>query len=216
MTELGFVHRFVSAAGGSSLTLLLLHGTGGSEEDLLDLGREISPRAALLSPRGRVLEEGMPRFFRRLAPGVFDIQDLTAHTHELAWFVGEAAREYGFRADGVAAVGYSNGANIAASTLMLHPELLAGAVLIRPMVPFIPGWPADLSGKPVLILAGEEDSTVPRQETERLVAILRRAGADIDLRWAQASHALSADDVAAAKEWAAAKLPGGLPDGDVA
>lgn len=214
MNELGFVHRFVPARG-STLTLLLLHGTGGSEDDLIHLGREISPRAALLSPRGRVLEDGMPRFFRRLAPGVFDIPDLTAQTYDLVRFVDEAASEYGFRTDRVATVGYSNGANIAASALILHPESLSGAVLIRPMVPFTPERLPDLSGKPVLVLAGEADSMVPREETERLATILRRSGADLDLRWAKASHAVSGDEVAAAKEWAHAKLPGGLPDGDV-
>ncbi|MDG7006143.1 MAG: alpha/beta hydrolase [Nitrososphaerota archaeon] len=212
MTGPGFVHRFVPATGGSPLTLLLLHGTGGSEADLLGLGREVSPRAALLSPRGRVLEDGRPRFFRRLAPGVFDIHDLTEQTHALARFVGDAAREHGFRADTVAALGYSNGANIAASTLILHPEALAGAVLVRPMVPFVPESPPDLAGKPVLVLAGEQDSMVPMEETERLASVLRRAGADLDLRWAKASHAVSHGEVDAARRWAAAKLPGGLPD----
>ena len=138
MADLEFVHRYVPSTGGSPLTLLLLHGTGGSENDLLHLGRELSPGAALLSPRGRVLENGMPRFFRRLSEGVFDINDLTSQTHALARFVEAASKSYGFRADRVVAVGFSNGANIAGSTLILHPEALAGAVLFRPMVPFMP------------------------------------------------------------------------------
>jgi len=207
MADLGFVHKFVPSPGGSPLTLLLLHGTGGSERDLLHLGRELSPGAALLSPRGRVLENGMPRFFRRLAEGVFDIQDLTEQTHALARFVEGAAKAYGFRADKVVAVGYSNGANIAGSMLILHPKALAGAVLIRPMVPFMPDALPDLSRKPIMILAGTRDTLVPREETERLAALLEHAGADVVLRWADAGHSIAGDELAAGKRWLAAKLP---------
>src|SRR4026209_2924110 len=128
-----FIHDCVP--GSSSRTLLLLHGTGGNERDLIPLGRELDPNASLLSPRGKILENGMPRFFRRLAEGVFDLEDLKARTHELADFVLAAAREYGFDAGRVFAAGYSNGANIAASSLLLRPGMLAGAVLLRPMVP---------------------------------------------------------------------------------
>lgn len=206
MTDLGFVHRFVPSPSGSTLTLLLLHGTGGSESDLLHLGRELSPGAALLSPRGRVLENGMPRFFRRLAEGVFDVQDLTEQTRALARFVGDASKAYGLRADRVVAVGYSNGANIAGSTLILHPEALAGAVLIRPMVPFMPDRMPGLRGKPILVLGGTRDPLVPKAETERLASLLRQAGADVTLRWADASHALAAEEVAAAKAWLSGKF----------
>src|SRR5712691_4802337 len=122
MTRPDFVHEFVP--GTSERTLLLLHGTGGNEHDLLSLGREIDPTAALLSPRGKVLESGMPRFFRRLAEGVFDVEDLQRRTHELADFVAAAAEQYRFAADRVVAVGYSNGANIGASLLLLRPEAL--------------------------------------------------------------------------------------------
>jgi len=207
MTDLGFVHKFVPSPSGSSLTLLLLHGTGGSETDLLRLGRELSPRAALLSPRGRVLENGMPRFFRRLGEGIFDINDLTEQTHALARFIEDSSKAYGFRADEVVAVGYSNGANIAGSTLILHPEALAGAVLFRPMVPFMPEKLPDLSGRPILILAGKGDSLVRKEETERLAGLLGRAGADVALHWADATHAIAGSEVAAAKEWLVAGFP---------
>ncbi len=206
MTDLGFVHRYVPSPSGSPLTLLLLHGTGGNEGDLLHLGRELSPEAALLSPRGRVLESGMPRFFRRLAEGVFDIQDLTEQTHALVRFLGSASRSYGFPPDKVVAVGFSNGANIAGSTLILHPEALAGAVLIRPMVPFMPDALPDLSRKPILVLAGTRDSMVPREETERLAGLLRKAGADLTLSWAGSTHAMSGEDVKTAREWLSAEF----------
>ena len=209
MADLGFVHKFVPSPTGSPLTLLLLHGTGGSEDDLLHLGRELAPGAALLSPRGRVLENGMPRFFRRLSEGVFDVQDLTDQTHALAKFVAGASKAYGFPPEGVVAVGYSNGANIAGSVLILHPGTLAGAVLIRPMVPFMPEKMPDLSLKPIMVLAGTRDALVPREETERLAGLLRRAGADVNLRWADATHSITGAEVAATREWLSAKFPEG-------
>ncbi|MDA4116548.1 MAG: alpha/beta hydrolase [Thaumarchaeota archaeon] len=207
MRDLGFVHKFVPPTGGSQLTLLLLHGTGGNESDLIQLGHELAPRAALLSPRGKVLENGMPRFFRRLGEGIFDINDLVDQTHNLAVFTGEASRAYRFDLGKVVAVGYSNGANIAGSALILHPETLAGAVLFRPMVPFVPDVMPKLSGKPILILAGSRDSIVPEEETERLAGLLKRAGADLTLRWADATHGIASEDVAAAREWLSEKFP---------
>jgi phospholipase/carboxylesterase len=209
VTELGFVHRFVPSPGGSALTLLLLHGTGGSEGDLLNLGRAISPSAALLSPRGRVLENGMPRFFRRFSEGVFDVQDMTEQTHTLARFIADASKSYGFPADGVVAVGYSNGANIAGSALILHPDALAGAILIRPMVPFMPERLPDLSGKPILVLAGKRDALVPMEETERLGALLKDAGAELTLSWADATHAITGEEVGRAKDWVSERFPSG-------
>src|SRR6266705_3791154 len=144
-----FIHEFVS--GTSNRTLLLLHGTGGNERDLIPLARELDSRAALLSPRGKVLENGMPRFFRRVAEGVFDLDDLKKRTNELADFVAAAAQHYGFASDKVVAVGYSNGANIAASILLLRPEILSAAVLFRAMVPLIPANMPELSSRRVWI-----------------------------------------------------------------
>ncbi|RZK95567.1 MAG: alpha/beta hydrolase, partial [Methylobacterium sp.] len=161
MTELslGLTHRFVPATAPGLPPLLLLHGTGGDETDLLPLGRTLLPGAALLSPRGAVLENGMPRFFRRLAEGVFDEADLRRRAADLAGFIAEARTAYGLAAP--VAVGFSNGANIAAALLLLHPGVLAGAVLLRPMVPLRETPPVDLAGRPVLMLSGAADPIVP-------------------------------------------------------
>ena len=194
-----FIHEFVP--GSSDRTLLLLHGTGGNERDLIALGRELDPNAALLSPRGKVLENGMPRFFRRLAEGVFDLEDLRKRTNELADFVAAATQHYGFASDNVIAVGYSNGANIAASMLLLRPEILRGAVLFRAMVPLVPENLPDLSSVHVWIGAGSEDPIIPTSETQRLVELLRGAGADVTLRFFNAGHALTSSDVETARQW---------------
>jgi predicted esterase len=196
------IHRFEPSPGGvAGGTLLLLHGTGGNENDLLPVGRAIAPTAALLSPRGRVLEHGMARFFRRLAEGVFDLEDLVARTHELADFVAESAKRYGFDAKRVVAVGFSNGANIAASMMLLRPETLAGAILLRPMVPFEPRTSPDLRGRRALVAAGKADPIVPPEQSERLAVILREAGADVTLHWSPGGHTLDRADLAAAAAW---------------
>jgi phospholipase/carboxylesterase len=194
-----FIHNFV--AGNSSRALFLLHGTGGNEQDLIALGHELDPNAALLSPRGKVLENGMPRFFRRLAEGVFDLEDLKYRTNELGDFVAAAAQHYGFRTDQLIAVGYSNGANIAASMLLLRPEIMRRAILFRAMVPLIPDTLPDLSSDRVWIGAGDQDPIVPASETKRLGEFLRRAGADVTIRFAQAGHGLTNEDVEAARDW---------------
>lgn len=195
----GFIHEFVP--GSSPRTLLLLHGTGGNERDLIPLGRELDPNAALLSPRGKVLENGMPRFFRRLAEGVFDLEDLKFRTNELADFVIAAAKHYGFATDQLVAVGYSNGANIAASMLLLRPDILSAAILFRAMVPLIPDKLPDLSSVRIWIGAGDHDPIVPASETKRLVELLRRTGADVTIRFAKAGHGLTNDDLETARHW---------------
>jgi len=194
-----FIHEFVP--GTSNRSLLLLHGTGGNERDLIPLGRELDPDAALLSPRGKVLENRMPRFFRRLAEGIFDLEDLKYRTKELADFVAAAAQHYGFAADNVVAVGYSNGANIAASMLLLRPEILSAAILFRAMVPLIPDTPPNLSAVRVWIGAGMNDPIIPTSETKRLAELLRNAGTDVTMRFFQAGHELTPADVEAAREW---------------
>jgi phospholipase/carboxylesterase len=203
--DLGFVHRFFP--GESGTTLLLLHGTGGDENDLVPLGREVAAGAAILSPRGKVSEYGAARYFRRLAEGVFDHEDLVFRTHELAGFVEAAADEYGFDRSKLVAVGYSNGANIAASLILLHPGFLRAAVLFRAMVPFEPEVTPDLSGMPVLLAAGRMDRMILPENTERLAEILREAGADVDLRWRDTGHALTYEEVGEAKEWLSDLLP---------
>ena len=194
-----FIHEFVP--GSSSRTLLLLHGTGGNERDLIPLGRELDPNAALLSPRGKVLENAMPRFFRRLAEGVFDLEDLKYRTNELADFVTAAAQHYGFATDQFVAVGYSNGANIAASMLLLRPEVMPAAILFRAMVPLVPDRLPDLSSVRVWIGAGDQDPIIPASEAQRLVELLRHAGADVTIRFFNAGHGLTNDDVVTARDW---------------
>src|SRR6267143_2924645 len=196
---LDFIHEFVP--GSSERTLLLLHGTGGNERDLLSLGRELDHNASLLSPRGQILERGMPRFFRRLAEGVFDLEDLRRRTIELADFVAAAAAHYGFDPRRVIAVGFSNGANIAASLLLLRPETLGGAVLFRAMVPIVPDPLPTIPGTPVLLSNGRLDPLVSPAETERLTALLREAGADVTLAWQQAGHELTEGDIERARVW---------------
>jgi phospholipase/carboxylesterase len=202
-----FIHEFVP--GTSDRTLLLLHGTGGNEHDLISLGRELDPNAALLSPRGKVLENGMPRFFRRLAEGVFDVEDLKQRTNELADFVGRAARHYKLAADQVVALGYSNGANIAASMLLLRPEILHAAILFRAMVPLVPENLPDLRSVRVWIGAGDQDPIIPASDAQRLVELLRRAGADVTIRFANATHGLTDADIKAARHWLEGLKPSG-------
>ena len=202
-SELGFIHKFISAfTRQDQVTLLLLHGTGGNEQDLIPLGRELYPRAAILSPRGKVLESGMPSFFRRLAEGVFDIEDLKFRTHELADFVEKASKVYGFDLRYVVSVGYSNGANIAASLLLLSPEVISSAILFRAMVPFMPEQVLDLTTKNIFMGAGEYDPIVTREQTEMLFRLFKDAGANVILHWQKNSgHELGYDEISAAKDW---------------
>ena len=197
-----FVHVYEPGSDADRPPLLLLHGTGGDERDLLGLGRTIAPGAALLSPRGRVLEGAMPRFFRRLSEGVFDEDDLRRRTHELADFI-EAARERHGLAQPVA-LGFSNGANIAASLLLLRPQVLAGAALLRAMSPFAEPPKAELAGKRVLILSGAMDPIVSATDVGRLATTLSGNGAAVDHRTLPAGHGLSQADINLLAGWMAA------------
>ena len=201
MTDLGFVHVYQPPSTPDAPILLLLHGTGGSEHDLVPLKDALMPEAGVLSPRGQVLDRGMPRFFRRLAEGVFDIDDLKQRTHDLAGFVSRASATYGFGTDRVVAAGFSNGANIAASLLLLEPATLAGAILFRAMVPLVPDPMPAIPGTPVLVSNGRMDPLVAPAETERLTELLRTAGADVTLAWQEAGHQLTEADVAQARDW---------------
>jgi predicted esterase len=201
MADLDFTHLFEPPADAAAPVLLLLHGTGGSERALLPVGAAIRPGAGVLSPRGKVLERGMPRFFRRIAEGVFDLEDLDRRTRELSAFLAHAADHYQFDRRRVVAVGFSNGANIAASLLLVDPSALAGAILFRAMVPFVPDPPPELPGTPVLLSNGRSDPTIPAAETERLAALLRQAGADVTLAWQPAGHGLTEADLVQAREW---------------
>jgi len=195
MKPLTYVHRFEPATVASATPVLLLHGTGGNEADLLPLGRQLAPGSALLSPRGDVSEHGMPRFFRRFAEGVFDLDDVARRTHALADFIAAAATRYGFDPGKLAALGYSNGANIAASLLLLRPEALVRAVLLRPMVVLQPKTLPDLSGKHVTLLSGRHDPIVPVDHPPQLAKMLRQAGAQVDLHWLDTGHQLTEEDL---------------------
>lgn len=199
---LAFTHVHVPPGDpDETRTVLLLHGTGGNERDLLELGASVAPGARLLGVRGQVLEAGMPRFFRRLAEGVFDEADLVRRAADLAAFVPAAANVYGFDVSKVVALGYSNGANIAAAILLLHPNVLSAAVLLRSMVPLEPSLLPTLPATPVLIAEGQLDPIVPRANALRLAALLGEAGASVTLHWEQAGHGLTSADVEAARAW---------------
>jgi phospholipase/carboxylesterase len=200
MGELTFIHRFLPGERAQARPLLLLHGTGGDEDDLVPLGRMVAPGVALLSPRGKVLENGMPRFFRRLAEGVFDENDVRARAHELADFV-DAARER-YRIAAPVALGYSNGANIAAAVMLLRPEALAGGILLRAMAPLAnPEASGGLAGKRALIVSGARDPIAPPANAARLKAMLERAGAQVDTKVLPGGHELSQADVTLAQQW---------------
>ena len=198
--ELSFVHLFEPGAGAVP-PLLLLHGTGGDERDLAPLGRVIAPGAALLSPRGKVMENGMPRFFRRLREGVFDEADVRFRAAELAAFVGEARAAY--RLPKPVAVGFSNGANIAAAVLLLSPPTLAGAVLLRPMTPLSAEDGESLTGVRALLVSGLSDPIAPLADAARLADMLRRRGAEVRQEAIVGSHGLTQRDIALSAEFVA-------------
>ena len=215
-TDLGFTHRFMPPKNGPGYetseqgetqgkiftTFLLLHGTGGNEQDLIPLAYKLDKSAAILSLRGRVLENGItPRFFRRLAEGVFDIDDLKFRTNELADFVTDASKTYGFDLQHVIAVGYSNGANIAASMLLLRPEILSSAILFRAMVPLVPETLPDLSSKHIFMSSELMDPIVSLDEAERLFGLFKKAGANISLSWQESGHELTMEEIRKAREW---------------
>lgn len=201
----GFVHRYIPASDGSEAaqapTLLLLHGTGGDENDLVGVGQLLLPGANLLSPRGKVLERGMNRYFRRVAESVFDQEDLRFRTDELVRFIESASKHYRFDISRVIAVGYSNGANISGSLLFRHPDMLYGAVLLHPMVPFEPDVLPALQGKPIFIAAGHNDPIVLPENTRRLEEILRASGAEVSDHWHEGGHSITRSELDAARNW---------------
>jgi predicted esterase len=200
-SELSFIHRFIPGKTPDAPTLLVLHGTGGDENDMVSLARTIDDKAAILSPRGKVLENGMSRFFRRFAEGVFDIEDLKFRTGELAEFVSRASKAYGFDPSSVAALGYSNGANIGASLLLLEPETLNSAILFRAMLPLKSVKTPKLTGKRVFISAGRFDTMIPRDGTIALQELLELAGAQVALNWVESTHSLTRPEIEQARVW---------------
>lgn len=194
-------HIFQQGEEGNKNVLLLLHGTGGTEKDLLSLARIVDPGASVLSVRGNVLENGMPRYFKRLAEGVFDEEDLIARTEELKNFVDDAAKEYQFDRSHVIAIGYSNGANIAASLLFHYADVLKGAILHHPMVPRRGIELPDMSNVNVFIAAGENDPLCSKEESEDLEELLTTAKASVKTHWENNGHQLTRTEVEAAREW---------------
>jgi phospholipase/carboxylesterase len=203
MGDLGFVHRFRPATAGSRDTLLVLHGTGGNEDDLIGIAQTVAPGAAVISPRGNVLEGGAPRFFRRLAEGVFDPAEVRSRGEELAKFVRAAVASYELDPAHVFALGYSNGANIASTVMLLDPEVLRAAVLLRPMLVFEPKEKVDLSRNALLISAGKVDPIVPPESVEKLVALLGERGAEVSLKWQLGGHNLVPSEIKEAADWLA-------------
>lgn len=196
-----FAHKLV-AGQPDKPTILLLHGTGGTETDLIPLGSTLFPGATLLGVRGKVLEHGQARFFRRLAEGVFDMEDLHARTAELADFLPDVCARYGLDPANLVALGFSNGANIAASLLLSRPQALRAAVLVRAMVPFLPQEPGPLQGAPVLLLSGKYDPLVPLDNAGHLAKLLQERGAAVTWHQLEAEHNLTREDVQLAAAWA--------------
>lgn len=206
-----FEHKFLPARDEQfDYTLVLLHGTGGSETDLLPLADRLLPNAAVIAPRGKVSENGMPRFFRRIQPGVFDTEDLIKRTQELGDFLQRSAAKYKYNPDRLIAVGYSNGANIAASILLLRPEILRAAVLFRPMVPLCPVKRPNLDGVNVLVCAGRRDEIIAPEESTRLAELLHESRATVSLYWSESGHGLTGSDIESAQKWFSAKLENGV------
>jgi predicted esterase len=203
--DLELIHRYTTGEGpNASTTLLLLHGTGGDENDMVPLAQSLLPGAAVLSPRGAVRERGAPRFFARLAEGVFDLEDLALRTQQLMRFVNGAIARYGIDQKKLIAVGFSNGANIAASVLLTGPPLFSHAVLFRAMVPFEPRQPAKLNGTPVLLSSGEWDTIATPEQARRLQSLLTAAGANTTVNFFDSGHELTRDDIIGAAGWIAA------------
>jgi phospholipase/carboxylesterase len=202
-TDLNYIHTFVPAPSNSSrpVTLLLLHGTGGDENSLLSLGNDLCPGAALLGLRGKVLENGMPPSFRRFTEA--GIGDIRSRTEELAQFIRAASERYGFSTRRLVVVGHSDGANLAASLILLHPHYLAGAVLFRVMVPLLPDLIRDFSNLFIFIGAATLDPLIPADQASELAAIFKSGGAKVAISWHEGGRELGEDDIQAARNWLA-------------
>lgn len=194
-------HIFKAGKDLNRPTLLLLHGTGGDENDLLPLAERVDNQASVLSVRGNVLENGMARYFRRLEEGIFDEEDLVFRTKELNDFLDKAAKDYGFHRDNIVAIGYSNGANIAGSLLFHYKDSLKAAILHHPMVPIRGLELPDLSGKSVFIAAGVNDPICPPEESKELKKLLEGANAKVELHWEDNGHQLTNTEVEEASNW---------------
>jgi phospholipase/carboxylesterase len=202
---MNFEHVYEQGTNG--FTILALHGTGGNEHDLIQMAKSVAPQSSILSPRGKVIEgTDHHRFFRRIAEGVFDIDDLKFRTHELADFVTAASEHYGFDKNNLYALGFSNGANIASSLFLLCPEVLAGGVLLRGMLPLDPDKDEiemlpDLRGKHILLSNGTRDPIIPLDNAKKLVSLYKQLGATITHELNPASHGLIKSDIEVMQKW---------------
>jgi phospholipase/carboxylesterase len=195
-------YHFAEAAAPRGAPLLFLfHGTGGDETDLLHLGRDVLPEAHLISPRGDVSEGDALRFFKRTGEGVFDMSDLARATAKMRAFIEE--RTAALAPSSVAALGYSNGANILASVLFDAPRLIQRAVLMHPLIPFVPTPQPGLAGTRVLITGGRRDPIAPARLTEQLAAYFSAQGAEAQLFWHEGGHQLRREEITAAREFLA-------------
>jgi phospholipase/carboxylesterase len=208
--DLGFIHRFIPAQSSGADTLLVLHGTGGDENDLIGIGQAVAPGAAILSPRGNVLENGAPRFFKRLAEGVFDPREVKSRAEELARFIRAATVTYNLDPTRIFGLGYSNGANVASTVMLVEPGIIHGAVLLRPMLVYEPAEKNDLTGSAVFISAGRMDAIVPTASVEKLVSLFESAKADVTLKWQLAGHNLVPSEVREASEWLSLQRAGSM------
>lgn len=196
-----YVHHFEPARTPGLPTIVALHGTGGNERDLLGLTRMIAPGCAIISPRGNVSENGMPRFFRRFAEGVFDLEDVERRAHELATFVASAATHYGCDPRNLYALGYSNGANIAVASMLVNPGVFKGALLLRAQQTYVPETPPNLRGKAIFMSSGRHDQLISTEQSDALYGQLRDCGAAVSLAWQEANHGLIQSDVEMAAGW---------------
>lgn len=200
--DLDFIHRYRPPTDPACPdTILVLHGTGGNEDDLVGIAQTVAPGAAVISPRGKVLEGGAPRFFRRLAEGVFEPAEVRARAEELAAFVRAATGRYELDPRRVFALGYSNGANIASSVMLIDPDVIRAAILLRPMLVFEPPEENDLTGAAVFISAGRVDPIVPTASVEKLVTLFQARGAEVSLKWQLGGHNLVPSEMKEAEEW---------------
>lgn len=199
-------HRHIFEKGTSpKKVIVLLHGTGGNEHDLLNIGRHIDSEASLLGVRGNVVEAGMPRYFKRLAEGVFDEEDLFLRAQELYDFLKDSLEHFAPERELVTVVGYSNGANIAATVMLKHRSIFDKVILFHAMVPYRNQDMQVLKESTIFVGAGKNDPIIPKNETEELIEVLRKQGASVTEKWYEFGHQLTMDEINDAREWYVSK-----------
>lgn len=196
---MSFVYRYLPGTGEDPRTAIVFHGTGGDENSLVPFAQSLMPGAAILSLRGRVDENGMPRFFRRFAEGAFDYDSIRIESDAVAEFLKQASVDYGIDLETAVGVGYSNGANIAWSTLLRHPGSFGTLVLFRPMVTLDDS--SDLTGKRIFVGTAEQDPIVPIENVQRLIEQMKSCGAQVEVSWHPGGHQLTRGEITLASSW---------------